>query len=334
MTKYKHSDFKHIRAYHTSPILAVFDWLITIPFIRRFRYRTAETLSLEYEDGKREQIEQDIKHGAVFLTNHRDIVLDSAFLSLKLRERYFIRPYIGMGNNLFGKWWIEPFVRFNHVFVVIRGGSPKELLQHSEVLSAYIGYLRHRGKSIWLAQREGRAKDSNDITQPSVLKMLTIHDEDFLDGMRRLNICPICVNYEYDPCDYLKAAEMQLKRDNPKWRKSKKDDLISMRTGLLGWKGRIVFRMTPSINHWIDEHEAELKELQRNDQVVAVAQQIDRQIHSNYEIYSRGEEFERYIDGQLAKINIPNKDEAFLREKMTEMYTNPMLNYEKSNAEA
>ena len=331
MKKYKHSDFKKIRAYHTSPFLALWDWIFTIPLIRRFRNRTAESLSLEYEEGKREQIEQDIKHGAIFLTNHRDIVLDAAFLSLKLRERYWIRPYIGMGNNLFGKWWIEPFARFNHVFVVIRGGSPKELLQNSETLSAYISYLRHRGKSIWLAQREGRAKDSNDLTQPSVLKMLTIHYEDFLQGIRELNICPVCLNYQYDPCDFLKAKEMQYKRDDPKWKKSKYDDLVSMRTGLLGWKGKIVFRMTPSVNHWLDEHEQELRQLSRNDQAVAVAAQIDHQIHSNYEIYPHDEEFEKYIEAKLERINIPNKDEAFLREKMIEMYTNPMLNYEKSN---
>ena len=331
MTEYKHSDFKDIRAYHNSWLLAIWDWLFTIPFLRRFRKRTAKTLTLEYQEGQRELIEQDIRHGAVFLTNHRDIVLDAAFLSLKLRERYHIRPYVGMGNNLFGKWWIEPLARFNHVFVVIRGGTPKELLHNSEVLSAYISYLRGRGKSIWLAQREGRAKDSNDLTQPAVLKMLTMHTDDFLTTIRQLNICPVCVNYEYDPCDYLKAQEMQLKRDNPDWRKSKRDDILSMKTGLLGWKGRIIFRMTPSINHWIDMHEEELRRMPHNEQAVALAEQIDRQIHANYEIYDRGTEFEDYITTQIAKIDIPNKDEHFLRDRIIEMYNNPIRNYKKTN---
>ena len=327
MKQYKHSDFKKIRAYHTSWLLALWDWIFTIPVVRSFRKRTAASLSLEYEEGKREQIEADIKDGAVFLTNHRDIVNDAALLSIKLRERYHIRPYIGMGNNLFVKWWIEPMAKFNHVFVVIRGGSPKELLQHSETLSAYISYLRHRGKSIWLAQREGRAKDSNDLTQPSVLKMLTLHYDDFIDGIKEMNICPICLNYQFDPCDYLKAMEMQYKRDDPKWRKSKYDDYKSMRTGILGWKGHIVFRMTPSINHWIEEHEEELRAMSHNDQAVAVAKQIDHQIHSNYEIFPHDEEFYKHIDEQLERINIPHKDEEFLRARLMEMYDNPIKNH-------
>jgi len=325
-------EYRDIQAWQIEPVRMIADLAINWPYLMRIARKTATSLHLDYACGQREQIEKDIRHGAVMMTNHRDIVMDSAWLSLLLERRYGIRPFIGIGNNLFGKWWIEPFVRFNRAFVVIRDGNPRELLQHSMRLSRYILHLRRHDKSIWIAQREGRAKDGNDRTQPAVLKMLTMGGkEGFLDTIVRLNICPVCLNYEFDPCDYLKAQEMQLKRDNPCWKKSKGDDLLSMSTGIKGQKGRVVMRLTPSINHWIQAHRAELDAMSKNEQVVAVAEQIDRQIHANYELYDRGEEFEQYLKDQLAKIDVPDKDEAFLMDKLHEMYNNPILNYEKSH---
>ena len=322
----------NIQAYRTGWLLAVLDCLIVQPVLRYIARKTTESIQLDWLSGCREDIENDIRQGAFFLTNHRDICMDSAFLSMLLSQQYGIWPYIGIGNNLFGKWWIEPFVRFNRAFVVIRDGSPRELLHHSQVLSAYLRHLRQQGKSIWLAQREGRAKDGNDQTQPSVLKMLTLaSNEDsvsFLDAMKALNICPVSLSYEYDPCDYLKAQEMQCKRDDANWKKSKEDDLLSMKTGIIGYKGRVVFRMTPSINRWIERHEQELQVLSRNEQIKAVAQQIDQQIYAGYELYPRGTEFEKYIKAQLHKITIEHKDEVFLRERILEMYNNPVLNHE------
>lgn len=323
--------YKDIAAYHVATFLWFTDYCILFPVISYFRHKTAASLTLTYQEGQRKQIEEDIRHGAVFLTNHRDIVLDAAFLSYKLRLRYNIRPFMGIGNNLFGKKWIEPIVRYNRCFVVKRDGGPRDAMEHAQHMSEYLAYIRQHKRSIWLAQREGRAKDSNDLTQPAVLKMLTIHQEDFLKGIRDLNICPVSLNYEYDPCDYLKAQEMQLKRDNPHYRKTKQDDVLSMKTGINGYKGEVVFRMTPSINHWLDQHEDELKNLSRNEQAAIVAAQIDKQIHSNYQIYERGEKFEQYLQGQLEKIDIPNKDEEFLMSKLREMYNNPVINYEKSH---
>lgn len=314
---------KTIRAYASGAILAITDWLTVVPGIRILGLFTTKGYKLDYTD--RKKVEEDIRHGAMFITNHRDIVMDAAFLSMLLRERYCIRPFIGIGNNLFGKWWIEPFVRFNRCFVVLRGGSPRELLQHSQVLSTYIQKLRNRRKSIWLAQREGRAKDSNDLTQPAILKMLTMGQSDFLTAVRNLNICPVCLNYEYDPCDYLKAREMQLKRDNPDWHKTPADDILSMRTGIGGKKGRVICRMTPSINRWLDT--VDLSQMSRNEQIEAVAKQIDKQIHGAYEIYERGTDFEDYLQQQLAKVDLPNKDLTFLNEKIHEMYTNPIKNH-------
>lgn len=321
--------FKNIRAYYSGWILPLVDFLIIYPILLIMRRKTTKGIQLQYY-GDKKKIEQDIRHGAFFMTNHRDIVMDAAWLTFLLRTRYFIHPYFGIGNNLFGKWWIEHLVRFLRAFVVIRNGGFREQVTNATTLSRYIQHLRKRGKSIWLAQREGRAKDGNDITQPGVLKMLTIDAEDFFEAVKRLNICPVAISYEYDPCDYLKAREMQLKRDNPQWRKSRKDDLVSMKVGIEGQKGRIVYRLTPSINHDIDQalaQQPELRQLSRNEQIQFVCQIIDRHIHSAYEIYPRGEAFDRYIESRLQLIHLSQKDEPFLREKLYEMYHYPVKNY-------
>ena len=324
--------FKKIQAYRVGWLLPLVDFLFLYPFLLVMKRKTATAVELQYH-GDRKQIEQDIRNGAFFMTNHRDICMDAIWLTFLLRIRYFIRPYVGIGNNLFGKWWIEHVVRFMRAFVVIRNGAFREQVTNAKLLSEYIHYLRKRRKSIWLAQREGRAKDGNDVTQPGVLKMLTIDSDNFFESIKQLNICPVCISYEYDPCDYLKAREMQLKRDKPGWKKSRKDDLVAMSVGIQGYKGKIVYRLTPSINHDLNQALAqnpELLQLSKNEQIQFVCNLIDRHIHAAYEIYERGEKFDQYIEGQLAKINLSNKDEDFLRQKLYEMYDNQVKNYEKA----
>ena len=323
------SKFKNIRAYRVGWILPLVDFLILYPALLVMRRKTTKGVELRFQ-GDRKSIEQDIRHGAFFMTNHRDICMDAIWLTFLLRIRYFIRPYVGIGNNLFGKWWIEHVVRFMRAFVVIRNGGFRQQVENATTLSQYMRYLRKHHKSIWLAQREGRAKDGNDVTQPGVLKMLTIDSDNFFESIKQLNICPVSISYEYDPCDYLKAREMQLKRDNPNWRKSRKDDLVSMSVGIKGQKGKVVYRLTPSINHDIDKalaEQPELLSLSRNEQIQFVCQIIDRHIHSAYELYERGEQFDQYIESRLQLIHLSKKDEPFLREKLYEMYNNPVKNY-------
>lgn len=325
------TNYSDIACYHVAALLPITDSLLMFPYLQYLKKKTTTSLTLDYL-GDRKQIEKDIRHGAFFMTNHRDIVMDAAWLSYQLRTRYCIRPYMGVGDNLFAKKWIEFLMRYNRCFAVKRNVGAHAQLENSKKLSAYIRYLRGRHKSIWLAQREGRAKDSNDLTQPSVLHMLTLTEGNFYENVKALNICPVSISYEYDPCDYLKAAEAQLKRDNPRWRKTKRDDVLSMKTGIKGWKGRVVYRMTPSINPEIDamlaEH-PEYRELSSHDQLQHVCDIIDRHIHQGYEIFDRGTDFEAYIESRIAKIDIPNKDEDFLREKLYEMYNNPVINYRK-----
>lgn len=324
----KKDQYRKIRAWKTGWLLEVTDWLCVVPGLELLARKTSASLTMEMSATR-----DELKQGALFLSNHRDIVMDAAWLSLLLRKKLNIRPFMGVGNNLYGRWWIEPFFRLNRGFTVIRGGNMRDILRHSQSLSGYIHLLRSKHKSIWLAQREGRAKDGNDTTQHAIIKMLAMGEAEgsLFDAIHHLNICPLCINYEFDPCDYLKAQEMQLKRDNPEWKKSREDDILSMKTGVKGQKGRVVYRVTAPLNRWLDAHREEIIAMPKNQQIEAIANQIDKQIHSAYEIYERGKAFDEYIESRLRMINIPNKDEQFLRERLYEMYNNPVKNYEKSH---
>ena len=285
-----------------------------------------------------------------FVSNHRDIVLDSAFLDVMLiASGYSTTVEIGIGDNLLIYPWIKRLVRMNKAFTVRRGLSPKEMLRSSQLMSRYIHYaVTQKKENIWIAQREGRAKDSNDRTQDSVLKMLAMGAPDELknpaDRLRELNIVPLTISYEFDPCDYLKAQELQEKRDISGFKKSRQDDLDNMKTGIFGYKGRVMYHCAAPVNTWIDE----LAELPKTEFFTALAQRMDKDIHRGYQLfpcnyialdelegsaahaahYTADDKarFEKYLAGQLAKISIPNKDEAFLRECMLKMYANPAVN--------
>ena len=276
-----------------------------------------------------------------FVSNHRDIVLDSAFLDVLLVEAgYPTTVEIGIGDNLLIYPWIKRLVRMNKAFTVRRGLSLRETLAASQLMSRYIHYaVTQKKENIWIAQREGRAKDSSDHTQDAVLKMLAMGG-----NLKELNIVPLTISYEFDPCDYLKAQEFQQKRDNPAFKKSRQDDLDNMKTGIFGYKGRVVYRPATPINTWIDE----LSDLAKTEWFKALAERMDREIHRGYELYpcnyialdelngdkanaahytdADKQRFEQYLAGQMAKIQLPNKDEAFLRERMLTMYANPVRN--------
>ena len=276
-----------------------------------------------------------------FVSNHRDIVLDSAFLDVLLIDAgYPTTVEIGIGDNLLIYPWIKRLVRMNKAFTVRRGLSLRETLAASQLMSRYIHYaVTQKRENLWIAQREGRAKDSSDHTQDAVLKMLAMGGD-----LKELNIVPLTISYEFDPCDYLKAQEFQQKRDNPAFKKSRQDDLDNMKTGIFGYKGRVVYRPAAPINTWIDE----LSDLPKTEWFKALAERMDREIHSGYELYPcnyialdelNGDDanaahytdadkkrFEQYLAGQMAKIQLPNKDEAFLRERMLTMYANPVRN--------
>ena len=289
-----------------------------------------------------------------FVSNHRDIVLDSAFLDVMLVENgYPTTVEIGIGDNLLIYPWIKRLVRMNKAFVVRRGLSPKEMMRSSQLMSRYIHYaVTQKKENIWIAQREGRAKDSDDRTQDSVLKMLAMGGEGTsADSLRELNIVPLTISYEYDPCDYLKAQEFQQKRDNPRFKKSRQDDLDNMKTGIFGYKGRVHYACGTPVNEWIED----LAALPRTEFFTALSHRMDEELHRGYRLYPVNyiamdwlagnrehadyytekdeKDFERYLSRQLSKIQLENKDEAFLRERMLTMYANPAINYMKAHVE-
>ena len=183
-----------------------------------------------------------------FMSNHRDIVLDASLLNLLLIRNGIKTSEIAIGNNLLIYDWISDLVRLNKSFIVKRDVGVRQMLDAARQLSGYIHFaITKKNESVWIAQREGRSKDSDDRTQESLIKMLGISGEgDLINNLKEINIVPVSISYEYDPCDYLKAHEFLLKRDNPDFKKSQRDDLHSMEIGLLGFKGRVHFQISPT----------------------------------------------------------------------------------------
>nr|WP_321523163.1 1-acyl-sn-glycerol-3-phosphate acyltransferase [uncultured Macellibacteroides sp.] len=288
------------------------------------------------------------KEPCTFISNHRDIVLDAAFLNVMLYDVGHGMTQVAIGDNLLIRPWIETLVRLNNSFIVKRGVSVRQMLEVSQTLSKYMHHtIKETKESVWIAQREGRAKDSDDRTQGSVLKMLNMGgDKDFLTNMMELNIVPVAISYEFDPCDFLKAQEFQQKRDNPDFIKCQRDDLLAMETGLLYNKGRVHFTLGSPINQSLSKLD---KEMDKNELITAVATAIDHEIYKHYRFYPCNylaydmlyggtrfsanygikdkKSFEEYLQCQLDKIQLPNKDEKFLRTKLLQIYSNPLKNH-------
>lgn len=289
-----------------------------------------------------------------FITNHRDIILDSAFLNLVMRERNYLMPRIAIGDNLFGRPWIEAVVKLNDSFVVRRSLPIRQMLLAAQSLSAFIDRsIQQDHKSVWIAQREGRAKDNSDKTQPSVLKMIaSSQSSDPLTQLMRVNIAPTTISYEYDPCDILKACELLWRKHHPEeqYVKGPEEDLINMKTGLLGYKGRVHFAIGKRLNELITpELEAELRALPKQQLYPRLAELIDTELHSNYrfypinyiaydllhphkahpkELYSEADKEKalRYIEEQIAKAPTDAYSADELRTQLLQMYAQPLCN--------
>ncbi len=285
-----------------------------------------------------------------FVSNHRDIVLDSGILDKLLVDAKFTTTCeIAIGDNLLSLPWVKDLVRVNKSFIVERGLPMRQMLMSSKRLSDYMHFaVSQKHENIWIAQREGRAKDSNDRTQEAILKMMTMGGNgSVVDRLKSLHIVPLSISYEYDACDFLKAREFQLKRDVVDWKKGPQDDIVSMQTGIIGYKGHIHYQCAECIDDFLDTIGPDVP---KTDLYRIVAEHIDKAIFSGYMIYpgnyvaldilngssdfaskfyshEQKAQFEAYISGQLAKIELPNKDEDFLRERMLTMYANPLRNY-------
>lgn len=283
-----------------------------------------------------------------FISNHRDIVLDSALLDKLLIDAGFNTTCeIAIGDNLLKLPWVKDLVRVNKSFIVERALSMREMLMASKRLSEYMHFvIAKKNDNIWIAQREGRAKDSNDRTQEAILKMMVMGGEgSIIDRLKQLHLVPLAISYEYDPCDYLKAAELQARRDNPSWQKGPMDDVTSMQTGIMGYKGYIHYQCADCIDSYLDTIPADTP---KTELFRLIADHIDRQIFAGYRLYPNNyvaldllhgdsahadhytaedkAQFEAYLKGQLDKIEMEGKDDAYLREQMLKMYANPAIN--------
>ena len=284
-----------------------------------------------------------------FISNHRDIVLDSAFLDVMLIDNGFKTTCeIAIGDNLLSLPWVKDLVRVNKAFIVERALSMRQMLMSSKRLSHYMHFaIKEKNENIWIAQREGRAKDSDDRTQKSILQMMAMGGEgSIIERLKQLHLVPLSISYEYDPCDFLKAKEYQQKRDVEGWKKGPMDDLVSMQTGIFGYKGHVHYHAAPCIDEYLDTLDPEMP---KQELFNTIAAHIDHEIHSHYRLYPGNyvaldllenteahaseytpedkARFEKYIAGQLAKIELPDKDEAFLKEKILTMYANPVRNF-------
>ena len=321
-----------------------FQIMVMMPFVEMIAKTTTSGITM---GGMKNY---NASYSYTYITNHRDIVLDASFLNLAFMRYGLPTTEVAIGNNLLAMEWIETLVRLNKSFVVKRDTGVREALEAAKHLSAYIRYaLMEKHESIWIAQREGRAKDSSDTTQDSLVKMLALGGQGpFMERIKELNIMPVCISYEYDPNDYLKAREYLMKRRNPKFKKSQRDDLFSMETGLMQFKGKVHFQMTPRINARIDEigHFRD-----NNTSARYVSRIIDNAIHRSYETfpinyiafdvlentrrfeskYSSEErkDFMNYIEGQIEKMDVTDMtddEREYVRDLLLIMYANPLKN--------
>jgi len=281
----------------------------------------------------------------LFISNHRDIVLDSALLNVVLLENGFETFEIAIGSNLLTIPWVKDIVRLNKSFVVNRNVQPQELYNYSQLLSAYIRHtILEKKVSIWIAQREGRAKDGNDQTQSSVLKMLALNAGcNAIDHFKTLNVVPISISYEFDPCDINKAIELDIKCQGLSYEKAPNEDFKSMIRGIIGQKGRVHI----AIGKVIDEELSELTSVNnKNEQIRILADIINRQIFKNYKLWPNNyialnlldnsadsskfntEEktsFVNYVETKLDKLE-GNRESV--RQLLHQMYANPVINVE------
>lgn len=279
----------------------------------------------------------------LFISNHRDIILDTSLLNVSLFDHGLVMTASAIGDNLVKKDFLLKLSKLNRNFLVQRGLPPRELLQSSKLMSEYIGQLLFReNRSVWIAQREGRTKDGNDATHQGVLKMLAMgsDEEQVMDYFKKMKIVPVSISYEYDPTDALKMPQLMAEANNEVYIKEKNEDFITLLSGIMGQKKRIHIHVGDIMN---DEMEVIKKnEDNSNRQIQALAQVIDDSILSTYKLwptnfiaydllhkseqyqhlYTEEEKslFERRLEMKIDSQN-PKMVESFLS-----MYANPVIN--------
>ena len=314
-------------------------------FQKSFMYRVIQSIVKKTSDelifSGIESLEKD--KGYVFIANHRDIILDSSLLAMGLMESGLNTSEITWGDNLM----ISPFIvdvgKVNGMITVFREGSPKEMLKNSQRLSSYIrNNITARNQSVWIAQRKGRSKNGTDTTDVSVLKMLNLSGESKLpESLKNLNITPVSISYEWEPCDLLKVRELFISKQTA-YVKNKDEDLFSIIGGVVADKGRIQITIGENINDSLQTIDTSVH---NNLIIEQIAHLIDKQIHQNYhlwpsnylayDILENASKFtEKYDESTRNRLNLKLKElfesvdgpEEELKNLFLKLYANPVYN--------
>jgi 1-acyl-sn-glycerol-3-phosphate acyltransferase len=256
----------------------------------------------------------------LFISNHRDILLDTTLLNTALFEHGLVMTASAIGDNLVKKDFLNVLAKLNRNFLVQRGLTPREMLESSKILSEYIGHLLlEESRSVWIAQREGRTKDGNDATNPGVLKMvgMAANGMDLMDYFKKVKVVPVSISYEYDPTDVLKIPQLLAEANNEVYIKEKNEDFMTLLSGVMGQKKRIHIHIGDVLNTEIDKIKEEFDK--PNKQILALAQVIDDSILSNYKLWPTNYIAYDILNSSNGYAHLYTEDEKSLFERRLEM---------------
>ncbi|GAA4759571.1 1-acyl-sn-glycerol-3-phosphate acyltransferase [Flavobacterium hankyongi] len=285
----------------------------------------------------------------LFISNHRDIILDTSLLNIALFDHGLVMTASAIGDNLVKKDFLRSLSRLNRNFIVQRGLPPRELLQSSHLMSEYIEQLLLReNRSVWIAQKEGRTKDGNDATHTGVLKMLAMASgkRDVIDYFKQIKIVPISISYEYDPTDALKMPQLMAEANQETYVKGSNEDFNNIISGIIGQKKGIHIHVGDILEDELDIIKQENSNTAK--QVQALAQVVDESILKFYKLWptnfiaydvlhetnkfsGRYTEQEKSIFLRRLEMRIDAKNEQ-MKEGFLAMYANPVVNKMKYNA--
>ncbi|WP_339835174.1 1-acyl-sn-glycerol-3-phosphate acyltransferase [uncultured Flavobacterium sp.] len=284
----------------------------------------------------------------LFISNHRDIILDTSLLNLALFDHGLVMTASAIGDNLVKKAFLHTLSKLNRNFVVQRGLSPRELLESSKNLSEYISQLLlHENRSVWIAQREGRTKDGNDATHSGVLKMLSMgsDEKNIMNYFKKIKIVPVSLSYEYDPTDALKMPQLLAEAKQEIYIKEKNEDFITLLSGIIGQKKRIHIHIGDILDSEIDEVVS--LEQNPNKQIQLLTLKVDDSILKSYKLWPTNyiaydmlyntNQFEKEYtleEKQLFQRRLElriDDNSVVLKEGFLAMYANPVVNKLKYN---
>ena len=312
-----------------------------INFVYKSIQKVLENTSEGFTTSGFENLEPNTSY--LFISNHRDIILDTSLLNVSLHDHGMVMTASAIGDNLVQKDFLSKLSKLNRNFLVKRGVSPRELLQSSKLLSEYIlQMLSKENRSVWVAQREGRTKDGNDATHPGVLKMIAManNTDSVTDYFKNLKVVPVSISYEYDPTDALKMPQLLAQSNDQTYIKEKNEDFINLISGITGQKKRIHLNVAKPLNEELDAIAA--LESNPNKQIQNIAQVLDDAILQNYKLWPtnyiaydilhKTERFKTEYTVQEKQLFVRrlelriDMDNAEMQNGILAMYANPVVN--------